>query len=91
MSELGSTEASPLPPAGNGQAPTTKRKELRRWQTRIFALTWLSYAAFYFPRHAFSAAKVGILDEGVISRQGLGLLDSGYLAAYAVGQFVWGP
>ncbi|WGW11638.1 MFS transporter [Saxibacter everestensis] len=68
----------------------TKRQELRKWQFRIFALSWLAYAAFYFPRSAFSAAKVGILDEGIISRQSLGLLDSAYLAAYALGQFVWG-
>jgi len=69
---------------------TTKKKELFKWQMRIFALSWLTYAAFYFPRSAFSAAKVGILDEGFLTRQNLGLLDSAYLAAYAAGQFVWG-
>ncbi|WP_306918019.1 MULTISPECIES: MFS transporter [unclassified Arthrobacter] len=61
-----------------------------KWQIRIFALSWLAYAAFYFPRSAFSAAKVGILEEGFLTRQTLGLLDSAYLAAYAIGQFVWG-
>lgn len=71
-------------------AVTTNRQILMRWQIRIFALSWISYAAFYFPRNAISAAKVGILDDGVISRAGLGYLDSAYLAAYAVGQFVWG-
>lgn len=93
MSENSSTKTSPSPfPPGvspTGKA-TTKRKELFRWQMRIFALSWLAYAAFYFPRSAFSAAKVGILDEGFLSRQTLGLLDSAYLAAYAIGQFVWG-
>lgn len=69
---------------------TTKRKELTKWQIRIFALSWLAYAAFYFPRQAFSSAKIGILDEGFLTRQTLGVLDSAYLAAYAVGQFVWG-
>lgn len=69
---------------------TTKRKELFKWQIRIFALSWLAYAAFYFPRQAFSSAKIGILDEGFLTRHTLGLLDSAYLAAYAVGQFVWG-
>lgn len=68
----------------------TNRQILLRWQVRIFALSWFAYAAFYFPRNAISAAKVGILDDGVISRAGLGYLDSAYLAAYAVGQFVWG-
>lgn len=76
-----------------GHDPTgvkTNRQILLRWQIRIFALSWIAYAAFYFPRNALSAAKVGILDDGVISRAGLGYLDSAYLAAYAVGQFVWG-
>ncbi|RBP65086.1 sugar phosphate permease [Brevibacterium sanguinis] len=68
----------------------TNRHVLIKWQMRIFALSWLAYAAFYFPRNAISAAKVGILDEGVISRANLGYLDSAYLAAYAIGQFVWG-
>ncbi|MBC9953748.1 MFS transporter [Leucobacter sp. cx-42] len=71
-------------------AQRTKRQVLRTWQTRIFLLSWLGYAAYYFPRNAFSAAKVGILEEGVLSRESLGILDSAYLAAYAVGQFVWG-
>lgn len=78
-----------LPSQSTGRT-RTKREVLRTWQVRIFALSWLSYAAFYFPRNAFSAAKVGILEDGVISRANLGLLDSAYLAAYAVGQFVWG-
>jgi sugar phosphate permease len=69
---------------------STKRQILFKWQARIFALSWLGYAAYYFPRSAFSAAQLGILDEGFLSRQNLGLLDSAYLAAYAVGQFVWG-
>lgn len=71
-------------------AQRTKRQVLHTWQTRIFLLSWLGYAAYYFPRNAFSAAKVGILEEGAMSREALGLLDSAYLAAYAVGQFVWG-
>lgn len=81
-------QAQPLPKV-TGKV-TTKKKELFKWQMRIFALSWLAYAAFYFPRSAFSAAKVGILEDGFLTRQSLGLLDSAYLAAYAVGQFVWG-
>lgn len=80
-----------LPPESPAPAgATTNRQVLLKWQIRIFALSWLAYAAYYFPRNAISAAKVGILDDGVISRAGLGYLDSAYLAAYAVGQFVWG-
>lgn len=66
----------------------------RRWQFRIFAITWTAYAAFYFTRQAFSVAKVGILDDpavnATLTKQILGDLDAAYLAAYAVGQFVWG-
>ena len=86
--------AAPIPfetvPTTTGPLQRTMRQELRRWQIRIFALSWLAYVAFYFPRSAFSAAKVGVLDEGFMSRETLGLLDALYLAAYAVGQFVWG-
>ncbi|WP_209324504.1 hypothetical protein [Brevibacterium renqingii] len=80
-----------LPPESPAPAgATTNRQVLLKWQIRIFALSWLAYAAYYFPRNAISAAKVGILDDGVISRAGLGYLDSAYLTAYAVGQFIWG-
>jgi OPA family glycerol-3-phosphate transporter-like MFS transporter len=82
-------DTPPPEPAGNLKT-STKRQELLKWQVRIFALSWLAYAAFYFPRSAFSAAKVGVLEEGFLTRQTLGLLDSAYLAAYAVGQFIWG-
>lgn len=85
------TQLQTPPPEGTGNPKTsTKRQELLKWQIRIFALSWLAYAAFYFPRSAFSAAKVGVLEEGFLSRQTLGLLDSVYLAAYAAGQFIWG-
>lgn len=68
----------------------TRRQELHKWQMRIFALSWLTYAAFYFPRNAMSAAKVGVLEEGFMDKAQLGVLDSVYLAAYAAGQFIWG-
>ncbi|MDR6507632.1 MFS transporter [Arthrobacter oryzae] len=83
-------QAQPSGTPSENPKTSTKRQELFKWQVRIFALSWLAYAAFYFPRSAFSAAKVGILEEGFLTRQTLGLLDSAYLAAYAVGQFVWG-
>lgn len=70
------------------------RKSLRRWQIQVFAVSWITYAAFYFPRSSFSAAKVGILDDpavnGILTEKVLGNLDAVYLAAYAIGQFTWG-
>lgn len=92
----GTTTDRSTDPATSGASPApkgkmrTRRQELHKWQLRIFALSWLTYAAFYFPRNALSAAKVGVLDEGFMDKAMLGILDSLYLAAYAVGQFVWG-
>ncbi|GAA5113177.1 MFS transporter [Pseudonocardia adelaidensis] len=78
----------------NVSTPVRPTRTLRQWQVQVFAVSWITYAAFYFPRSAFSAAKVGILGDpavnDVLTKQMLGNLDALYLAAYAVGQFVWG-
>ena len=61
----------------------------RRWRIRIFAITWIAYAGFYFTRQSFSVAKLGILDDPVLSvslnSRVLGQLDAVYLTAYALG------
>jgi MFS transporter, OPA family, glycerol-3-phosphate transporter len=66
----------------------------RRWRVQTFAVTWIIYAGFYFTRQAFSVAKLGILEDPVLSttlsKSVLANLDAAYLAAYAAGQFVWG-
>jgi OPA family glycerol-3-phosphate transporter-like MFS transporter len=73
---------------------TQSNRSLRSWQFQIFFVSWVTYAAFYFPRSAFSTAKVGILEDAsintVLTQQVLGNLDAVYLTAYAVGQFTWG-
>lgn len=57
---------------------------------RVFGLTWVSYASYYFTRKNFSVAKRKIeLDSG-INREALGQIDTGYLLAYSVGQFLCG-
>ncbi|MEE6264787.1 MFS transporter [Streptomyces diastatochromogenes] len=80
----------PLPPGSTRAALRTAA----RWRRQIFAVTWLAYAGFYFVRQAFAVAKLGILDDptlhGVLTERVLGVLDAVYLAAYAVGQFLWG-
>lgn len=93
------------PPPGTGPHITTKEAvnslspllssaRGRRLRRRIFVVTWLAYAGFYFVRQAFSVAKLGILDDpavgSVLTERALGVIDAVYLAAYAVGQFVWG-
>ncbi|MGV9709920.1 MFS transporter [Gordonia sp. NPDC003424] len=66
----------------------------KRWRVQIFAVTWIIYAGFYFTRQAFSVAKLGILEDPVLSttlsKEVLANLDAVYLTAYAAGQFVWG-
>ena len=62
------------------------------WRWRIFGVTWLAYAGFYLTRKSFAIAKGEILADPnvIISRGMMGLLDTVFLLAYAIGQFVWG-
>src|SRR5262245_49792420 len=62
----------------------------RRTQARVYALTWLSYASYYLTRKHFSVVKKDVELELGISRSALGWIDTGYLVAYAVGQFIFG-
>src|SRR5205814_4828879 len=55
-----------------------------------FAVTWLAYATYYLGRKGFSVSKARIAAELGFSKGTLATLDTGYLAAYAVGQFVNG-
>ena len=59
-------------------------------RTRAFALTWIAYASYYLCRKNFSVTKSALEDEFGLDRRDLGLIDTGYLATYAVGQFVMG-
>ncbi|MCQ4207362.1 MFS transporter [Streptomyces longispororuber] len=84
------------PPVTTREAQRTVHPYLvsKRLRLQIFAITWVAYAGFYFVRQAFSVAKLGILDDPLLahtlSERVLGVIDAVYLAAYAVGQFVWG-
>ncbi|MFG2887533.1 MFS transporter [Streptomyces sp. NPDC048297] len=90
-SERAGTATREAPPGATGR-PGGARSQRWRWQ--IFAVTWIAYAGFYFVRTAFSVAKLGILEDPgvnrVLTEHALGVIDAVYLAAYAVGQFVWG-
>ena len=68
-------------------APSKTIDQLRRWRIQIFAATWIVYFALYFTRQAYSAAKVGILEDPSMSAMTepmMGVLDATYLTAYAV-------
>lgn len=53
-----------------------------------FSLTWLSYATYYLGRKGISVAKTAL--EGAYGERALWGVETGYLAMYAVGQFLCG-
>ncbi|HEX9577605.1 MAG TPA: MFS transporter [Myxococcales bacterium] len=61
---------------------------MRRW--RVFVLTWLSYASYYFARKNFPVAKASIQRQLGVTTAGLAAIDTGYLTTYALGQFAGG-
>jgi sugar phosphate permease len=56
----------------------------------VFGLTWLAYATYYLGRKGFSVTKSRIAEEQSVSMLALGNIDTGYLCAYALGQFLSG-
>ena len=58
-----------------------------------FALTWVCYASFYFTRKPFSVVKstLGRVDGLSLSTNALGIIDTCFLATYALTQFITGP
>jgi sugar phosphate permease len=61
------------------------RRHLAAW-----ALTWVAYATYYMGRKGFSVTKRTLEQTLGLSRAELGLIDTAYLASYALGQFVNG-
>ena len=59
-------------------------------RVRVFILTWVSYATYYFARKNFPVAKATIQSELGVSTAGLAAIDTVYLSTYAVGQFAGG-
>ncbi len=63
---------------------------LGRYQARTFALTWFSYASYYMTRKPFAVVKATLHERLGLTTSFLGLIDTVYLAAYALGQFING-
>ncbi len=55
-------------------------------RARVFALSWLAYASYYFGRKGFSVSKVAIAGALGLSPSSLALIDTAFLSAYALGQ-----
>lgn len=60
--------------------------KLRNWRIRVFAATWVSYAAYYFCRKPFYISKSVLESELGWNTELLGIIGACYLIAYAVGQ-----
>lgn len=74
-------DPAPTPPHHSGPPKQSGKRVL------IFALTWVSYASYYLGRKGWSVTKSRLEEAFGLSREMLGTIDTGYLAAYAVGQF----
>ena len=64
--------------------------ERRRDRYAAWALTWVAYASYYFGRKGFSVVKSTLRHTLGVSEYALGAIDTLYLVAYALGQFVSG-
>jgi sugar phosphate permease len=53
----------------------------------VFSLTWIAYAAYYFGRMGFPVVKSTLQKTLGLTVGQLGWIDTGYLTAYAIGQF----
>lgn len=59
-----------------------------RWV--VWILSWIAYASYYTGRKGLSVSKTSLHDRLGVSESALGAIDTAYLAAYSVGQFVSG-
>ena len=81
------------PPSPAIDDASTDDEQLRRHLgscVAVFLLTWIAYASYYFGRKGFPVVKSTLQDRFNLSVGMLGWIDTGYLAAYAVGQFLSG-
>jgi len=70
-------------PAETGASPNP----YRGWRVRIFALTWFTYASYYFCRQPFFIVKASLERHFGIDETFLGHIGTTYLVAYMIGQF----
>ncbi|MCK5739759.1 MFS transporter, partial [bacterium] len=64
--------------------------DIRKWQIRAFAGTWIAYAAFYFGRKTFAVAQPEIMRQFAITPAWIGIILTGHAIGYAVGQVLNG-
>jgi sugar phosphate permease len=64
--------------------------ERRADRYAAWGLTWVAYASYYLGRKGFSVVKSTLRHSLGVSERALGLIDTFYLAAYALGLFFSG-
>jgi sugar phosphate permease len=62
----------------------------KRRRNLVWGASWLAYASYYLGRKGFSSAKHSLKAAGLLDTGALGAIDTSYLAAYSLGQFVSG-
>jgi len=79
-----------IEPESKTSPPSWHDPRYERWRWIVFGITWLAYVGYYFTRKSFAVAKVGILDAPtmVMSKSSMGLIDTGFGIASAIGNFV---
>ena len=61
---------------------------LKRWRIKVFAVSWMSYAGYYFCRKAFGIVKPELKSEYGFTDLELAHIWTAYLIAYMLGQFL---
>ena len=61
---------------------------LKRWRIKVFSVTWMSYAGYYFCRKAFGIVKPELKGEYGFTDIELAHIWTAYLVAYMLGQFL---
>lgn len=69
---------------------TSATKATSAQRAQIFVLTWLAYGSYYLCRRPFAISKATLSDTYHLDEHALGVIDTGYLVAYAAGQFAAG-
>ena len=65
-------------------------RKYKFWRIRAFLGTWLAYAGFYLCRKTIAVAQPEYMKQFGWNLIDVGIILSGYLTAYAIGQFING-
>jgi sugar phosphate permease len=86
------TDSAPLSTSAVDHAGDDEAQIRQQRSTRnvVFVLTWIAYATYYFGRAGFPVVKSTLEKKNGLSVDMLGWIDTGYLTAYAIGQFASG-